>query len=192
MIDQENKNKLIEEISKFGNVYQACRSIGIGRATYYRWLKEDKKFSKMAQEATKLGRENICDMAEGALVSLMKDKDLGAIKYVLSNNSKIYKPKGAKVVIEHRRKLPEPLPPQLTLEDLLDEADARSEMEEEKTVSDSVPAANSPGTPILSFPPVQSMSLSDEKLNFQKDQDVEDNSKLNKRKPPKRRFPDDR
>lgn len=101
MIDLETKEKLLKEIEKSGNVYLSCMKTGIDKATFYRWRKDDKQFSKKATEAVKRGRESNCDLAEHALMLNVKDKKMDAIKYVLSHQSKIYKPKARKVIIEH-------------------------------------------------------------------------------------------
>jgi len=101
MIDLETKEKLLKEIEKSGNVYLSCMKTGIDKATFYRWKKDDKQFNKKATEAVKRGRENNCELAEHALMLNVKEKKMDAIKYVLSHQSKIYKPKARKVIIEH-------------------------------------------------------------------------------------------
>ncbi len=101
MIDGETKQKLLQEIEKVGNVYSSCLKIGVNKATYYRWKKEDKEFAKLAIKAEKTGRENMCDIAEHALMQNVKEKKMDAIKYVLGHNSTRYKPKIRKVIIEH-------------------------------------------------------------------------------------------
>jgi hypothetical protein len=101
MIDADTKSKLLSELEKSGNAYLACTKTAIARATYYRWLKDDPPFRKLANKAMRVGRENLCDIAEHALLLKVKEKDMGAIKYALSHNSVRYKPKRQKVVIEH-------------------------------------------------------------------------------------------
>ncbi len=101
MIDLETKENLLKEIEKSGNVHLSCMKIGVDKATFYRWKKDDKQFNKRASEAVKRGRDNNCDIAEHALLLKIKEKDLGAIKYQLSHNSPRYKPKIRKVIIEH-------------------------------------------------------------------------------------------
>ena len=100
MIDLETKEKLLKEIEKSGNVSLSCMKIGIDKATFYRW-KDDKEFRKKANEAMKRGRESNCDLAEHALMLNVKEKKMDAIKYVLSHQSKIYKPKDRKVFLVH-------------------------------------------------------------------------------------------
>lgn len=101
MIDLETKKKLLKEIAKSGNVSLSCMKVNVDRSTFYEWKKTDKEFRKEAGEALKLGRENNCDIAEHALMLNVKDKKMDAIKYVLSHQSKTYKPKDRKVFMVH-------------------------------------------------------------------------------------------
>jgi len=120
MISDKEKNKLLEEIEKNGNVYLSCMKLGINRSTFYRWLK-NKNFKKKADEATEHGRQGNCDIAESALMMKVKQKDLGAIKYYLGHNSPKYKQK----VTNHKffyEKIPPQVPTQKTLEDMIDDS----------------------------------------------------------------------
>ncbi len=102
MIDHESKQKLLQELEKTGIVFSACLKSGIDKSTYYRWLEKDKGFSKQAKRAVRLGRTNIIDIAEHALLLNVKDKKMDAIKYVLSHNSPRYRQKtDSKVTIQH-------------------------------------------------------------------------------------------
>jgi len=134
MVDSETKNKLIKEMEKSGNVYLSCLKVGVDKASYYRWIKKDKKFKKKSDEAIRIGRENNNDFAEHVLMLKVKDKDLPAIKYVLGHNSPRYKPKkSSSVVIWHKKGDGLPPIPQKTLEDLLDE-DANNRIRAESVV----------------------------------------------------------
>jgi len=128
MIDQEIKDKIILELEKLGNVYFACIKNNISRNSYYRWFSSDPIFKKSALKAIKLGRQNICDIAEHALVSKFKEKNIEAIKYALSHNSPHYRSsKTTKVIIEHRRSKIE-IPKEVrTLEDIINEAEKENE-----------------------------------------------------------------
>ncbi len=48
------KRILVEQLEKTPVVQIACEKTGVGRSTYYRWLKEDPEFSK--DSAAALGR----------------------------------------------------------------------------------------------------------------------------------------
>lgn len=125
MIDDKTKNELLKEIEKNGNVSLSCLKLGIDKSTYYRWLK-NKSFKKKADEAVKRGRQGNCDVAESALMVLVKQKHLGAIKYMLGHNSPRYKQR----ITDYRfsyEKIQSPIPTQKTLEDLFDEARGKSQ-----------------------------------------------------------------
>jgi hypothetical protein len=123
MIDPELKNKLLNELEKSGNIYVSCAKMNISRNTYYRWFSSDTHFRKRAKKSLRLGRENLCDIAEHALMCNVKEKKLDAIKYVLSHNSPRYRSnRSAKVIIEHRSNKHIIENPPITLEDLLDQA----------------------------------------------------------------------
>lgn len=101
MIDGKVRNNLLQELEKSGNVYLSCLKVGVNKATYYRWRKDDKRFRKQSNQAVRSGKENICDMAEHYLMMNVKDKKMDAIKYVLSHNSPRYKPKDKRAFIIH-------------------------------------------------------------------------------------------
>jgi hypothetical protein len=121
MIDDKTKLKLLREIEKNGNVYMSCLRVGIDKATYYRWRERDREFRKISDRAVSTGRENNCDIGEHALMLKVKDKDLGAIKYLLSHNSSRYKPKKtSNVYMWHKKDMPPPVY-EKTWEDLYDD-----------------------------------------------------------------------
>ena len=127
MVDKATKKRIIAELEKSGNVYFACAKCGIVRATYYRWRESDKKFKKESDHAIRHGRENICDMAEHALLGKIKERDMNAIKYTLGHNSPYYKSnRDTKVFIQHSRVQDIRVDKNLTLEDLIDEAEKKS------------------------------------------------------------------
>lgn len=91
MIDAKTKQKLLEGIYKFGNIYMSCLSVGISRADYYRWIKKDNSFKEKAEEAMRIGRENFVDICEGGLIKNVKNGNQRAIEYGLRFNSERYK-----------------------------------------------------------------------------------------------------
>lgn len=84
------KEELLEQLKKTPVVHVACEKSGVGRATYYRWRKEDLEFAKRADEAVLEGSLLINDMAESQLISAIKDKNLGAITYWLKHHHPSY------------------------------------------------------------------------------------------------------
>ena len=59
----------------------ASEKSGVGRATYYRWRKDDKEFAKSTDEALLEGSLLVNDMAESKLISAIRDQSLGAIVF---------------------------------------------------------------------------------------------------------------
>jgi hypothetical protein len=87
------KDKLIEFLVRTPIVQVACEKIGIGRATYYRWLKIDPDFKSKAENAICIGKGLINDLAESQLISAIKDQNMTAIIFWLKNNHQNYKQK---------------------------------------------------------------------------------------------------
>ena len=84
------KNSIIEQLKKMPIVQIACEKIGIGRATYYRWRKESKKFNEETNAAIAEGSLLINDMAESQLLSAIRDKNMTAIIFWLRNHHQVY------------------------------------------------------------------------------------------------------
>lgn len=91
----EIKKRMIERAKDNPLVSYLCKQHGISRATYYRWIEADKKFKNEICKAQKIGRSAICDLAESKIINLVKSENenvsLNAAKYILNNNSPIYK-----------------------------------------------------------------------------------------------------
>ncbi len=85
-----HKESLLEQLKKTPVIHVACEKSGIGRATYYRWRKEDTEFAGVCDEAIQEGSSLINDMAESQLISAIKDKNLGAIIFWLKNHHPQY------------------------------------------------------------------------------------------------------
>lgn len=86
------KSKFIEYLRDTPLVSFACKKVGIARATYYRWFKDDKDFREQIQEVLHHGRQNINDLAEATLIKLMKKENFNAIRFWLQHNKKQYVP----------------------------------------------------------------------------------------------------
>lgn len=107
MIDAKTKQKLLNGLHKFGNIYMACLSVGISRADYYRWKEKDEKFREKAEEAVRMGRENFVDISEGSLMKNVKNGNQKAIEFALKHNSQRYKTESS----QKSGRWDEPLPP---------------------------------------------------------------------------------
>jgi len=103
----DDKSRLLQILAEAPLIGPACKKVGISRATFYRWMKDNLDFRIEVEKAMKSGRENLNDVGESGLVGLMREKNLGAIKYYLEHNSDRYKPLRASPPI-----------PEINLEDL--------------------------------------------------------------------------
>lgn len=57
-IDRDSeKDWVIDELSKHGNISRAAREIGFDRTTIIRWMEGDKKFRLRWEKALKKGRK---------------------------------------------------------------------------------------------------------------------------------------
>lgn len=90
---EEQKIALLEQLKKTPIIQFACEKVGISRASYYRWRKEDKNFAKSTDKAISDGSLLINDMAESQLISLIRDKHPTGIIYWLKHHHPTYSEK---------------------------------------------------------------------------------------------------
>ena len=86
----KNKEILLEQFRKTPVIQIACEKTGVSRMTYYRWLKEDKEFEKLALDALAEGKLMVNDLAESQLISAIKDKNMTAIMQWLRHHHPEY------------------------------------------------------------------------------------------------------
>ncbi|MEA2020779.1 MAG: phBC6A51 family helix-turn-helix protein [Patescibacteria group bacterium] len=82
----KNKKLLLEQLKKTPIIQVATEKVGISRATYYRWRKEDKNFAEEAEEAKREGIQLVNDMAESQLLAAIRDRNMTAIIYWLKHH----------------------------------------------------------------------------------------------------------
>lgn len=87
------KAELIKQLKKTPIVEVACKKLGISRATYYRWKKDDPKFAEEAEFALDEGSQLVNDMAESQLINAIKEGNMTGIIFWLKNHHKQYSPK---------------------------------------------------------------------------------------------------
>jgi hypothetical protein len=89
---RQSKNKvlLLEQLKKTPIVQIACEKAGVGRATYYRWRKEDAGFTQTSDQAFLDGSLLVNDMAESQLISGIKDKNMTSIIFWLKHHHPAY------------------------------------------------------------------------------------------------------
>lgn len=90
MRSTKDKQLLIEQLKKTPIVQISVEKVGVARATYYRWIKMDKKFAEACAEAIDQGTTLVSEIAEAQLISAIKDKNLSAITYWLNHRHPDY------------------------------------------------------------------------------------------------------
>ena len=80
-----DKELVLEQLRKIPIITVACEKINVGKSTVYRWRDEDKKFAKDLEEALIEGESLVNDMSESQLISLIKEKNLPAIRFWLNH-----------------------------------------------------------------------------------------------------------
>lgn len=86
------KSKFTEYLRETPLVNLACKKVGISRATYYRWYKDDREFRESVQKVIRQGRANINDLAEATLIKMIKGENFHAIRFWLQHNNSRYVP----------------------------------------------------------------------------------------------------
>lgn len=87
---KKEKQALLTILKEMPIIEVACKKTGIGRATYYRWRKEDKNFLRQCEDAVGQGTEFINDMSESQMITLIKEKKMPAIAMWLRHHHKRY------------------------------------------------------------------------------------------------------
>ncbi len=89
----KNKELLLEQLAKTPIIEVACKKVGIGRATYYRWIRDDPEFKEKADEAMKNGKLLVNDLAESQLINAIQEGSIAAMTYWLKHHHEDYKTK---------------------------------------------------------------------------------------------------
>ena len=84
------KTALIEQLRRTPIIQVACEKTGIGRASYYRWRKDDEEFAKACDEAMAEGVELVSDLAESKLIGAIKEQNHSAISFWLRHRHPAY------------------------------------------------------------------------------------------------------
>jgi len=87
---KKEKELIIENLRQMPIIQIACNKSGVGRATYYRWRRDDSEFTKLADEAIFAGVSYINDLAESKLLSAINENNLTAILYWLNHRHNAY------------------------------------------------------------------------------------------------------
>ena len=87
---QKQKNELLCILIKTPIVRYACQKVGVGHTTFYRWKQEDPEFLKKSREVLRYGVQNINDLAESKLLSMITEKNITAIIFWLRHHKQAY------------------------------------------------------------------------------------------------------
>lgn len=90
---EKQKEVLVEELRKRPIVQSACQKVGIGRASYYRWRKDDPAFAQAVDEALETGIGLVNDAAETQLMAAIREGNMGAVIFWLKHHHASYRNK---------------------------------------------------------------------------------------------------
>ena len=90
---KKQKELFIEQVRKTPIIQLVCEKLEVGRTTFYRWKRQDKKFAEECDKALEEGCALINDLAESQLISAMKNNNLTAIMYWLNHRHSVYRNK---------------------------------------------------------------------------------------------------
>lgn len=91
----DDKSKLIRILEETPLVNYACKKVGIGRTTFYRWMHSNPDFRREVERALESGRAQWNEVAESSLMKNVKNGMMDAVKFYLVNNDERYTPKRA-------------------------------------------------------------------------------------------------
>ncbi len=86
----KGKQKFLEILEKNPVIHVAIERSGISKATFYRWRDTDTEFAEKVEAAMREGKGLVSDIAIAQLVTAIKEKNLGAIKFWLINHHPDY------------------------------------------------------------------------------------------------------
>ncbi len=88
---EADKKKLLAKLAKTPIVEAACKQLGLSRATYYRWRKDDEAFAEACDEAIEQSAHVVNDLAEAQLISAIKGQNMTAIMFWLKHHHGAYR-----------------------------------------------------------------------------------------------------
>ncbi len=84
------KKSIIDQLKRVPIIQVACERAKVSRATFYRWRTEDKEFRKEVEGALVEGTVFINELSESQIITLIKEKNLPAIRLWLRHNDPKY------------------------------------------------------------------------------------------------------
>ena len=89
---------MIQLLSENPSIEHACKSVGIVRATHYRWMDSNADYRHKVNRALKEGRWRWGDIAEAGLMKGVRDGKQRSIEFYLTHNDPRYMPKRSRFV----------------------------------------------------------------------------------------------
>lgn len=84
MDDKRKENFLKAFNAGYGIILTACEAVGISRATYYKWMRDDSEFREKVEEI----QESQVDFVESKLIRAIESNDTTAIIFYLKTKGK--------------------------------------------------------------------------------------------------------
>lgn len=111
VVERQDKQKelLIEQLKKTPIIQIVCEKVGVSRATFYRWKRDDLVFADAVEHAIFMGVELVNDMAESQLLSAIRDQNMTAIIFWLKHRHRGY---GTRVALDANLKIERQLTPE--------------------------------------------------------------------------------
>ena len=82
---EQHKKAILEALEQsLGVVTTACKKVGIGRTTFYQWLKDDEEFAKQVDDISNI----TLDFAESQLHKQIKNGNTSATIFYLKTKGK--------------------------------------------------------------------------------------------------------
>jgi len=103
------ETKLLYELTQTPNISLVCKKLDISRNSLYRWMREDREFSRLIRDALDQGERHTNDMVENKFMKkILTDEHWPAMKYYMDKRH----PKYIQATIDpkmplHRRKYAE-------------------------------------------------------------------------------------
>jgi len=87
---ERQKQAVLAELTRYPVIQAAVAKVGVGRATFYKWLKEDKEFAELASKTRIDGQRFINDLAESQIIRHIQDGYFPSCVYWLRHHHEDY------------------------------------------------------------------------------------------------------
>ncbi len=89
---EARKKRILNVLRKVRLVTHACKRTGISTSSFYRWRQDDPEFDALCEEAIGEATNMINDMAEGVLITKIKNGDEKVAYKWLTHHKQEYRP----------------------------------------------------------------------------------------------------